>query len=174
MDDLNISASDRTVVLPARKAADEAATMPERCGNDGVFCGAAIQLHDGTVITGKNSPLLHAASSCIINAIKYLAELPPELHLLSPQIIESVGKLKHDIFRDKQLSLALSETLIALSVSTPSNPAAALAMEQLPSLAGCEMHLTHIPTQGDEAALRKLGINITSEPVFASRNIFME
>ena len=82
--------------------------------------------------------------------------------------------MKHDIFKDKQLSLALGEALTALSVSTPSNPAAALAMKQLKSLAGCEMHITHIPTPNDENSLRKLGINLTSEPVFASRNIFME
>ena len=174
MDDLNISVLDRTVVTPARNAAENAASFPEKHGSENVFCGAAIQLHDGTIITGKNSPLLHAASSCIINAIKHLAGLPGDLHLVSPQIIESVGNLKHDVFKEKQISLALSETLTALSVSTPSNPAAALAMKQLKRLAGCEMHLSHIPTPGDEAALRKLGVNLTSEPVFASRNIFME
>ena len=99
MDDLNISVLDRTVVTPARKAAEDAASLPEKHGSENVFCGAAIQLHDGTIITGKNSPLLHAASSCIINAIKHLAGLPGDLHLVSPQIIESVGNLKHDVFR---------------------------------------------------------------------------
>ena len=143
-------------------------------GNEGFYCGAALALKNGDIVTGKNSSLMHSASSCIINAIKHLAGLPGDLHLVSPQIIESVGNLKHDVFKEKQISLALSETLTALSVSTPSNPAAALAMKQLKRLAGCEMHLSHIPTPGDEAALRKLGVNLTSEPVFASRNIFME
>ena len=174
MDELNISELDRAVVQPAREAAENAAASPEAKGNSNVFCGAAIQLRDGTIITGKNSPLLHAASSCIINAIKHLAGLPRDLHLLSPQVIESVGKLKHDVFKDRQISLALSETLTALSVSTPSNPAAAMAMQQLNQLSGCEMHISHLPSPGDETGLRKLGINLTSEPLFTSRNLFME
>ena len=94
--------------------------------------------------------------------------------MLSPQIIESVGRLKHEVFAEKQISLALSETLIALSVITPSNPVAALALSQLEKLRGCEMHISHIPPAGDESSLRKLGINLTSEPVFTSRNLFME
>ena len=174
MDELGISENDRAVVAPAREAADAATKNPAKFGNGNVFCGAAIELHDGTIITGKNTPLLHAASSCIINAIKHLAGLPSSLHLLSPQVITSVGQLKHDIFAEKQISLALSETLTALSVSTPSNPAAALAMAQLEKLRGCEMHMSHIPPAGDETGLRKLGINLTSEPVFTSRNLFME
>ena len=174
MDEQGISEMDRKVVAPARAAAAAAMKKPAKYGHDNIFCGAAIELHDGTIIVGKNTPLLHAASSCIINAIKHLAGLPADLHLLSPQIIESVGRLKHDIFAEKQISLALSETLTALSVSTPSNPAAALALSQLEKLRGCEMHISHIPPAGDETGLRKLGINLTSEPVFTSRNLFME
>ncbi len=174
MDEQGISEMDRKVVAPARAAAAAAMKRPSKYGHDNIFCGAAIELHDGTIITGKNTPLLHAASSCIINAIKHLAGLPADLHLLSPQIIESVGKLKHDVFAEKQISLALGETLTALSVSTPSNPAAALALAQLDKLRGCEMHISHIPPVGDETGLRKLGINLTSEPVFTSRNLFME
>ncbi len=174
MDEQGISEMDRLVVAPARAAAAAAMKRPSKYGHDNIFCGAAIELHDGTIITGKNSPLLHAASSCIINAIKHLAGLPNDLHLLSPQIIESVGRLKHEIFAEKQISLALSETLTALSVITPSNPVAALALSQLEKLRGCEMHISHIPPAGDESSLRKLGINLTSEPVFTSRNLFME
>ena len=174
MDEQGICEMDRKVVAPARAAAAAAMKRPSKYGHDNIFCGAAIELHDGTIITGKNTPLLHAASSCIINAIKHLAGLPADLHLLSPQIIESVGKLKHDVFAEKQISLALGETLTALSVSTPSNPAAALALAQLDKLRGCEMHISHIPPVGDETGLRKLGINLTSEPVFTSRNLFME
>jgi len=174
MDEQGITEMDRKVVAPAREAAAAAMKNPVKYGHDNIFCGAALELPDGTIITGKNTPLLHAASSCIINAIKYLAGLPSDLHLLSPQIIESVGKLKHDVFAEKQISLALGETLTALSVSTPSNPAAALALAQLDKLRGCEMHISHIPPAGDETGLRKLGINLTSEPVFTSRNLFME
>lgn len=174
MDEQGICEMERAVVEPARKAAAAAKRNPQKYGHDNIFCGAALELPDGTIITGKNTPLLHAASSCIINAIKHLAGLPADLHLLSRQIIESVGNLKHDIFADKQISLALVETLTALSVSTPSNPAAALALAQLEKLRGCEMHISHIPPAGDETGLRKLGVHLTCEPVFTSRNLFME
>ena len=170
----NLNETDRKVVLPARAAAVAAAKNPEKHGHDNMFCGAAVELPDGTIITGKNSPLLHAASSCVINAIKHLAGLPPDLHLISRQVIDSVGQLKHNVFGEKQISLALGETLTALSVSSPTNPAAGLALAQLDKLRGCEMHISHIPPANDETGLRKLGINLTSEPVFTSRNLFME
>ena len=173
MDSLNISELDRPVVAAARDAAKEAESIPGK-GSDNVFCGAAIQLADGTIIKGKNSPLLHAASSCVLNAVKHLAGLPDDLHLIAPEIIDSLGKLKRDVLKNKQLSLAVGETLTALSVSVPSNPAASLAMKQLAKLAGCEMHTSHMPSGGDEVGLKRLGINLTSEPYFASRNLFME
>ena len=173
MDSLNVNELDRKVVAAARQAAKEAESIPGK-GSDNIFCGAAIELADGTIITGKNSPLLHAASSCVLNAVKYLAGLPDDLPLIAPEIIDSLGKLKRDVLKNKQLSLAVGETLTALSVSVPSNPAACLAMKQLAKLNGCEMHSSHIPTGGDEVGLKRLGINLTSEPVFASRNLFME
>ena len=173
MDELGVNELDRKVVAPARKAAQEAENDPAK-GNDGIFCGAALELHDGTIVIGRNSPLLHAASSCVINAIKHLAGLPDDLKLLSPQVINSLSRLKHDVFKNKQISLGLTETLTALSVSSPSNPAADLALSKLGELSGCEMHLSHMPGGSDETGLRRLGINVTSEPVFANRNLFME
>ena len=95
MNKIGAKVEDRKVVLPAR----EAAKNGEECGkgNAGVFCGAAIELHDGTIITGKNSPLLHASSSLILNATKYLAGLPDNMYLLPKSIIDSVTHLKKDI-----------------------------------------------------------------------------
>ena len=172
MDDLGVTELDRKVVAPARKAAKEAETQGK--GNNNVYCGAALELPDGTIVTGKNSPLLHAASSCILNAIKLLAKLPDDLLMLSPEVIDSVSQLKKNVFKNREVSLDLAETLTALSVSVPTTSAARLAMRKLPQLAGCEMHISHLPTAGDEAGLRKLGIRLTSEPVFTSRNLFME
>ncbi len=173
MDNMSISEESRRIVAPAREAAREASQSAGK-GNDNIFCGAALELADGTIITGKNSPLLHAASSCILNAIKHLAQLPDELLLISPEIIDSVGSLKKDILKTKRISLDLAECLIALSVSCPNNPAAALAMKKLAELDHCEMHLTHMPTPGDESGLRKLGINLTSEPNFSTRELFVD
>lgn len=173
MNELGAVETDRTTVVPARQAAEAAATTPGK-GSDNLFCGAALQLPDGTIITGKNSPLLHAAAGCVLNAIKTLAHLPDELPLISPDVIDSVGMLKKEFLKSKRVSLDLDEALISLSVSVPANPAARLAMKQLSKLSNCEMHLSHMPSSGDAAGLRKLGINLTSDPNFASHNLFVD
>jgi uncharacterized protein (UPF0371 family) len=171
MDKVGAKPEDRTTVIPAR----EAAAAAESCGkgNAGFFCGAAIELADGTIITGKNSPLMHASSSLIMNAAKHLAGLPDSMVLLPQSLIDSVTKLKKDILCRKVVSLDVDETLIILSVSALFNPAAQMAMEQLKDLAGCEVHLTHIPTPGDEAGWRKLKVNLTCDPEFASKSLFV-
>jgi uncharacterized protein (UPF0371 family) len=159
------------VVQPARNAALEA--QEQKKGNEGIFCGAAIELRDGSIVTGKNSALFHASPSVILNAIKKLAGVPDRIHLLSPQIIESIKSLKGDVLGAKSVSLDLEETLIALSICAATNPTAYAAMEMLKELANCEMHMTHIPTPGDEAGLRKLGINVTTDPLFSTTNLFI-
>jgi len=160
----------RRVVTPARRAAEEARGSGK--GNEGIFCGAAVQLPDGSIVTGKNSQLMHAASSLILNAAKQLAGIPDRIHLLSPNIIEAIAGLKKDILRSRSVSLNLEEALIALSINAATSPAAQLAMEKLSLLRGCEVHMTHIPTPGDEAGLRRLGVNLTSEPNFSSKDLF--
>jgi uncharacterized protein (UPF0371 family) len=168
--DLNAKPEDRSVVNPARQAALEAERNGK--GNEGVCCGAAIELANGTIITGKNSPLMHAASALVLNAVKYLATIPDNLHLLPPLIMESLSHFKKDVLKGKRISLDLEETLIALSISATMNPAAQMAVEKLKELANCEVHMTHIPTIGDEAGLRKLGVNLTSDPDFATKRLF--
>jgi uncharacterized protein (UPF0371 family) len=166
MEEIQAKPENRTVVLPARQAAADAAGQ----GHDGIFCGAAIEMPDGKVVTGKNSPLMHAASSLILNAIKQLAGLPDQLHLLAPSVIESIGKLKKTFGR-AEASLNLDEALIALSISAAGNPTAQMAMEQLAKLKGCEVHMTHIPTPGDEAGLRRLGLNLTNDAEFSTKSL---
>ncbi|MBN2634308.1 MAG: DUF1846 domain-containing protein [Bacteroidales bacterium] len=162
---------DRTVVLPARKAAKEAERTGK--GHDGIFCGASIELHDGKIVTGKNSPLMHASSSLILNAAKYLAGLPDNMFLLPGTLIDSVTYLKKDILEGKMVSLDVDEALIVLGISALSNPAAKMALEKLKELSNCEVHLTHIPTPGDEAGLRKLKVNVTCDPEYSSKSLFI-
>lgn len=166
MEELGVTPEDRKVVSPARKAAIEAEEKGK--GNEGIFCGAAIEVEGGTIITGKNSPLMHAVSSLVLNAIKHLAGIPDELHLLLPNIIESVTEFKRNILNARTASLDLDETLIALTISATTNSTAQLALEKLKELKGCELHITHIPTPGDEAGLKRLGINLTTDPNFSS------
>lgn len=171
MNELNLKPEDRKVVIPARKSAEECESHNK--GNEGIYCGAAIELKDGAIITGKNSNLMHAASSVILNAIKYLAKIPDNIHLLSPNITESINKFKKEIIGKKNVSLDLEETLISLSIGATTNPTAQIAMEKLKELRGCEMHITHIPTPGDESGLKKIGVNLTSEPNFSTKTLFV-
>jgi len=170
MKELGVRVADRRVVGPAREAAVQAQERGK--GNEGIYCGAAIELGDGRLVTGRNSPLMHAASSAVLNAVKLLGEVPDKFHLLSPSIMESIAKLKKAL-NSKTVSLDLEETLIALSISATTNPAAQVAMDKLRALAGCEMHMTHIPTPGDEAGLRRLGVNLTSDANFSSKCLFV-
>ncbi len=170
MEELDIKEEDRRVVEPARKAGREA--QRKKKGYKGIFCGAAIELKNGSIVTGKNSPLMHASSSVVLNAIKALADIPDKIHLLAPNIIDSIGNLKQNLLSAKTVSLDLEEALIALSISAATNPTAQLAMEKLKGLAGCEVHITHIPTPGDETGLRRLGVNLTSDPNFSTKSLF--
>jgi uncharacterized protein (UPF0371 family) len=172
MEKVGAKVEDRAVVKPARDAA-VAATKQEGKGNEGIYCGSAIELKDGNVITGKNSPLMHAASSLILNATKHLAKLPDDMHLLPKSSIDSLTFLKKEVLTGKMISLDLEETLIVLGISAISNPAAQLAVEKLKALRNCEVHLTHIPTPGDEAGLRKLQVNLTCDPEFSTKSLFL-
>lgn len=171
MKELDIKPEHRRVVEPARQAAQDAKLQEK--GNKGIFCGAALELKDGSIVTGKNSPLMHAASSLILKAIKKLGSIPDEIPLLSSSVIESISNLKKDILKSKSISLDLEETLISISISAPTNPTAQVALEKLNELRGCEVHMTHIPTPGDEAGLKRLGVNLTSEPNFSSKDLFV-
>ena len=171
MKELDIHPEDRKVAVAAARAAEDAVARGK--GSDGIYCGAALELQDGTIITGKNSPLLHAASSLVLNAIKHLAGIPDAIHLLAPHITGTLSHFKKEVLGSKMVSLDLEETLIALSISAAVNPAAQAAVDRLKELRGCEAHITHIPSPGDEAGLRKLGVNLTSFPNFASKDLFV-
>ena len=172
MEELGVKATDRVVVAEARAAAEGAEAAGK--GNDGMFCGSAIQLADGRIITGKNSKLMHSAASLVLNAVKVLARIPDEILILSPHIINQIAKLKEKILNCDSESLDLEETLIALSISATTNHTAELAMKKLVELRGCEVHMTHIPTPGDDVGLKRLGVNLTTDGKFSSRNLFVE
>jgi len=171
MEELGVKLTDRKVVEVARGAAQEAEDKGK--GNAGIFCGAAIELADGRILTGKNSKLMHAASSLVLNTLKALTNIPDEILLLSPQIIAQISKLKEGILKEDSESLDLEETLIALAISATTNHTAELAMKKLAELHGCEVHMTHIPTPGDEVGLKRLGVNLTTDGQFSSRNLFV-
>jgi uncharacterized protein (UPF0371 family) len=155
-------------------AAGEAAMQAERDGkgSNGIFCGAAMELPGGTIIKGSNSPQLHAASSLILKAAKHLAGTPEELDILPDELIASISYLKKEVLDRKRVSLDAEETLIALGISAAGNGEARAALAQLRNFRGCEVHMMHMPSPGDEAGLRKLGVNLTTAPRWASRRLF--
>ncbi len=168
---LGVVPTDRPVVEPARKAAAEA-QQSER-GKDGFYCGAALQLLDGTIITGKNSDLFHSASAAIINGIKHLAGIPAAIHLLPENVIQSLTELKANYLASSSPSLNVQEVLVALGISAAGNPAAKAGVDMLPRLRGAEIHLTHEPGAGDETGLRKLGISVTTDAEATSQDYFL-
>ncbi|MEN6310304.1 MAG: DUF1846 domain-containing protein [Acidobacteriota bacterium] len=171
MKELGVVPEDRTTVGPARRAAAEARAAGK--GNKGVFVGAAIELPDGSIVTGGNSPLMHASSALVLNAVKKLAGIPDNVHLLSPATLESVSQVKEKILGAKSVSLDLSEVLICLSINAATDATARRAIEKLKEMHGCEVHSTHIPTPGDEAGLRRFGINLTSDANFSTKSLFV-
>ncbi|MBR4222925.1 MAG: DUF1846 family protein [Victivallales bacterium] len=168
----NIDVENRDVVVASRKAAAEGREKGK--GNKGIFCGAAIKLLDGTIVTGKNSPLMHSASSMILNAVKQLAGIPDDHHLLLPEILESIANFKDSLGAVRSPGLDVSETLIALVISANSDKTAKKAVASLSALRGCDLHLTHIPSAGDDAGLRRLGCLFTYDPVPPTKKLFME
>ncbi|MFC1674417.1 DUF1846 domain-containing protein [Candidatus Omnitrophota bacterium] len=171
MEELSLKVTDRTVVGPARKAAEQAEKKNKV--KTGIYCGSAIQFPDGRIITGKNSKLMHAASSLVLNAVKTLANIPDEILLLSPHIIAQIAKLKQGVLNTESESLDLEETLIALAISATTNHTAEVAMEKLEGLKNCDVHITHIPAPGDEVGLKRLGVRLTTDGKFSSSNLFL-
>ncbi len=126
----------------------------------------AIQLTDGRIVSGKTSPLLGASSAAILNALKELTGLDDEIHLISPDVIEPLQSLKIDHFGSKNPRLHIDETLIALSICAANDKVAEKALSGLGALKGAEAHSSVLLSQVDENVFKKLGINLTCEPVY--------
>jgi len=164
MQKADVKIKDRKIVEAARKAAMDA--EKEKKGNRNVFCGAAIQLNNKKIVTGKNSPLMHAESAAILNTLKVLADIPDNIDLLSPKVINSVGFLKNSILNRRSESLNVNEMMIALAISSATNPMAKLAVNMLKKLRNCDMHTTHLLKKGDEEGLIRLGMIVTTDANF--------
>ena len=127
---------------------------------------AAIELPDGTVVTGKTGPLLGAASSALLNALKKLAGIDQEIDLVSARAIEPIQTLKTNYLGSRNPRLHTDEILIALSSSAAENETAAIALQQLSKLKGCDMHSTVILSSVDTDTLKRLGMYLTCEPAY--------
>ncbi len=156
------------ISLEDRKVASCANEVYQRTGAP----AAAIELHDGTIITGKTKGLLGCASSAILNALKHLAGLDDSLLLLPASLIEPVQDLKVNYLGSKNPRLHVDEVLVALSVSAATDKNAEKALSCLPGLKGCEAHISVIPADVDTSAYKKLGINLSVEPEYETDSLY--
>ena len=156
------------LTVDARKVIAAAVNKAEETGEP----AAAMELPDGTVITGKTSSLLGASSALILNALKTLGGIDDNIHLISPTIIEPISRLKVGCFGSRNPRLHTDEVLLALSICAATDPKAELAMQQIDKLHGCEVHSSVILSEVDEKTFKKLGVNLTCEPKYQTKKLY--
>ena len=132
----------------------------------------AIELNDGRVVTGKTTPLLGASSAALLNALKAIAGIDKDTDVISPEILAPIQKLKIENLGNHNPRLHTDEVLIALAISAVGNPDAARAMEAIPKLRYAEVHSTVILSQVDSATFRKLGVNLSCEPIYQTKKLY--
>lgn len=161
MEQCDIGPEDRPVVAAAN-------TVSELTGG----VAAAIQLNDGTIITGKTTELLGATSAMLLNSLKKLADIPKEVDLISAEIIEPIQQLKLHHFGDHNKRMHVDEILIALTICAKTDENTQLALDQLDQLKGCEFHSSVILSSVDERILKQLGVNYTCEPIYEKARLY--
>ncbi len=131
---------------------------------------SSIELPDGTLVTGKTTDLLGASAAVLLNALKELAGIDHDIHLVSPNAIEPIQRLKTDYLGSRNPRLHTDEILIALSISAASDKNAELALTQIPKLKGCEAHSSVLLSSVDEQIFKRLGLHLTCEPKYEESN----
>ena len=149
-------------------------TVPAALAEAARECGpaAAIELPDGSIETGKTSNLLGASAALLLNAVKALGNIPHGTHLISPTAIEPIQKLKVDYLGSKNPRLHTDEVLIALSMCAATDKNAQIALEQLPKLKHCQVHTSVMLSEVDIKTFKKLGVGLTSEPVYEHNRLY--
>ena len=154
MKQAKITTDDRVVTCAAKERAKELL----------VPC-AAMELSDGSIVTSKTSDLLGASAALLLNALKKLANLPHDTHLIAPAVIEPIQELKVDYLGGKNPRLHTDEILIALAMCATNDENAKKALSFLPCLKGCQAHTSVMLSDVDIKIFKKLGVDLTSEPV---------
>ncbi|MHC1749096.1 MAG: DUF1846 domain-containing protein [Cellulosilyticaceae bacterium] len=169
MEEMGLKETNRNVVVPAREKMAQIKEVYE----EGEICSAvALELHDGMIITGRSSELMNATAAALINAIKYLANVSDDIHLISPVVLEPIRKLKSETLGSKNPALNSEEILVALTICATTNPMAGVCMEKVPLLKNCEAHSTTILNRHDENCFQKMGINVTCDAIYPTENLY--
>ncbi len=161
MNTCELDVSDRKIVGIANDIA-------KKTGNPAV----AMELADGKIVTGKTSSLLGSASACLLNALKTIANIDDDIHLISSSVIKPVQELKVNSLGNTNPLLHIDEVLIMLSVAATENKYAKLAIDHIPDLAGSEMHSSVILSSTDRNVLKLLHINLTTDPTYQNKRLF--
>ena len=156
-----VSAGDRPVIIAALSKANETGAP-----------ATAMELCDGRIITGKTSSLLGASSAMLLNALKALAGIADDVKLISEKLIEPIQDIKVRILGNHNPRLHTDEVLIALSICASTDPVAAKCLAQLTNLRNCEAHSSVILSQVDDGVFKKLGVNLTCEPVYQTKKLY--
>lgn len=161
MKQLNITTDDRPVIAASLELSKET--------NSPV---TAVQLNDGTLITGRSSELLSASSAVLLNALKVLAKISDDTLLITPMVIEPIKRLKSTRLHERDTSLHPDEILIALSICATMNPLAQKALAAIELLKGADAHSTVVLSDSDREIFRKLGVTVTYEPYKNNDNLY--
>ena len=170
MKDVNATELDRKVVAPARDYAEYKRNCSDKYLNVVVM---ALELPDGTIVTGRSSRRMVAAGACILNTVKKLEGLPDEMYVISPDVFSNIQKLKVDVLHHDRTSLNVDDILTALSISADMNEYANRTVRQLHKLNGCKAHCTAILSDNDEQSLRSMGIDVTCDPEYVTTNLYL-
>ena len=169
LEEINLKKEDRAPVLPARNYAKTIEASTDSTNSQAVI---AIELLNGDMITGRTTNLMDASAAAILNGLKKLANIADEIDLLSPVILQTIQRLKTDDLNSRIPTLTANEVLIALAISAVTNPTSELAYKQLPNLKDTQAHSTVLLNSENEQTFKKLGIDLTNDPVYPTDNLY--
>ncbi|MCR5135447.1 MAG: DUF1846 domain-containing protein [Clostridiales bacterium] len=169
MDELGVKVEDRSVIEAAHALQEEKAAIDPKYEN---MVAMALEMPDGTIVTGRSSRRMVAAAAALLNAVKKLAGLSDGIHLISPMVLNEIQKLKTEVLLHDRTSLNVEEILMALTISAATNPSAEAAAQKLSDLRGCRAHCTAILSDRDEQSLKAIGLDVTCDPEYVTTNLY--
>lgn len=132
----------------------------------------ALELPNGKIVTGKTKTIISAAGAVVLNALRTSAGLGDDFDIITDDILLPIVEYRTKVLKSQSSVLTLDDVMVALSICTERNEKAKQAMQQITNLNGCDAHCTYILPTSEEQTLKKIGVNITCEPVFLNSNLF--
>lgn len=158
---VNVTIDDRILVKAARDKSIRTSSH-----------AVAIKMRDGKIICGRTTSLMTATSSAILNALKYLADIADDIHLIAPIVLTPIIDLKRDVYGYKTPILNLQDVLTAVSICAATNPTAKYVISKINELKYCDAHSTHMIPLSEEKMYKDLGVYITCDAEFPSKDLY--